>query len=107
MHTIDANFADTFKGDNNLSTQIIFQLFQILIIQSFGNVSYLINATGIGKTDILIYNTILSRFIGTMGGNKTTKEFISFSRLVIKTMFDKRDGLIEFITDLSKRQTRL
>ena len=39
---------------------------------------------------------------------KQQKNLLVYSRLVIKrAMFDKRDGLIEFITDLSKDRQKL
>ena len=104
-YAIDTNFADTFKGDNNLSTEIIFPIISDPAhAQSYGNVSYLINAAGIGKTDgIDLQPAFYLGSSGQWGGNKTTKEFISlFSPGDKRAMFDKRDGLIEFITDLSK-----
>jgi len=104
-YTIDSNFADTFKGDNNLSNEIIFPIISDPNhSQSYGNMTYLINAAGIGKTDnIDLQPAFYLGSSGQWGGNKTTKEFISlFSSTDKRAMFDKRDGLIEFITDLSK-----
>lgn len=103
-YQIDSNYARTFMGDNHLSTEIIFSIVSDPNhAQSFGNMSYLINAAGIGKTDGLDLQPAF--YLGTAqqwGGNKTTREFIGlFGANDKRAMFDKRDGLIEFISDLS------
>lgn len=102
--TIDSNYADTFKGDNNLSTEIIFPIISDPVhAQSYGNMTYLINAAGIGKTDgIDLQPAYYLGSSGQWGGNKTTREFIDlFSSNDKRAMFDKRDGLIEYITSLA------
>ncbi|OJX28618.1 MAG: hypothetical protein BGO86_11865 [Chryseobacterium sp. 36-9] len=103
-YTIDTNYADTFKGDNNTSSEIIFPIVSDPNnAQSYGNMSYVINAAGIGKTDgIDLQPAFYLGSSGQWGGNKTTREFVGlFNTSDKRAMFDKRTGLIEFISDLS------
>lgn len=104
-YKIDSNYAHTFMGDNNRSSEIIFPIVSDPDhAQSYGNMTYLICAAGIPKTDgIDLQPQFYLGSSGQWGGNKTTKEFISlFSSSDNRAMFDKRNGLIEFITDLAK-----
>lgn len=98
-YTLDDTYAYTFMGDNHLSTEIIFPIVSDPnYAQSYGNMSYLINAAG--------YDGVMPAFYlgssGQWGGNKTTREFMDlFSSADKRAMFYVSSDLTEYITDLS------